>query len=944
MNLFISYGHDEHKQLIERIAHDLEQLGHNVWVDYKELHATLELSEEIEKGINQCNYFLLLMSPYSMRRPDGYCLKELAWASYHNKPIFPIKVHEVEPILEIIRTLWLDMMQYRNALGGIDEDYYQEKLEEINSIIKGVKEMPYPLDSHHGLIPFLKPLNNESYLTNIDYSFYGREWLFQYYNEWLEINKTSRIFCIVGQPGCGKTAFVTKLSQVSKNVSGIHFCKHNNEERANPKRVIMSLAYHLSSQLPAYKEMLFSLIDLPYLINKGVNRLFEYLFIEPFALIEHPENDIILIIDALDEANKETKNELVELIVSDFHKTPTWLRLVVTTRPEQDIFLKIKHLKPVIIESNSESNLQDIKGFFETNINNLEKYLNHEEIVHKLLENSEGNFLYASEIVKSIKSGELDLKNIDDFPKSLIPIYNRYFERLFKLENTYDYSKSIRPILEIITASFEPLKITEIKEILKIDEYFFEEILSHIFVLFPNNGLTIEPIHKSLIDWLLDKEHSGKYFILIKNAHERLAYFYYQKYLNQNFDEYTIKYTTKHTLLSKEPRNALDLLIDSNLQEQRRALIGQDSTIRTYINEISDLYKIDSYTVLKVIQSKTFQDILIRNKEFIYHNAMYFKLKDIGFDNVIEEYIKSNQLELLTCCMRYYYIVDNCNKTFELGKYVINNFDESINTCFLIEIHRFMGNNYWKKCDYDNAIKHYEIAANLGHKTGNKYIISIKFEMIGKIKSIRQEFDEANNMISSAIQIIIELINETFEYDDKRMLSLFLSSLERVQALNLLWQNNYDQANIHLVNAQNIYNASISHDRYYVRYLYMLMFKEFLCSNLDEAKLFYQQSTNEAISKYDTSQIEFYYTLGLYIHSFSEEEVIEHINQAMVAIKSCAAVQEENCIILLNNMIKSNGALVTSNLIDYETNSDIHNWINYVYKFINDNKQRIMQS
>ena len=46
--------------------------------------------------------FLLLLTPHSVRRPDGYCLNELARAFGRSLPIIPVLVSPVEPPLSIL--------------------------------------------------------------------------------------------------------------------------------------------------------------------------------------------------------------------------------------------------------------------------------------------------------------------------------------------------------------------------------------------------------------------------------------------------------------------------------------------------------------------------------------------------------------------------------------------------------------------------------------------------------------------------------------------------------------------------------------------------------------------------------------------------------------------------------------------------------------------------
>lgn len=185
----------------------------------------------------------------------------------------------------------------------------------------------------------------------------------------------------------------------------------------------------------------------------------------------------MLIIDALDEATKNMRNELIDLIVSDFQKLPNWLNFVVTTRPEMDIERKLKHLKPFVIDNSSSSNLDDIRGFLSTN---LKPYLvcvkNSADLIETIVRKSQGVFLYASEILKSVESGVLRVEDAVNFPDGLTNIYLNYFERMFIMNSQYDYKSEIRPLMEVIVVSLEPLHEDTIKDILQIDDYDFDDI------------------------------------------------------------------------------------------------------------------------------------------------------------------------------------------------------------------------------------------------------------------------------------------------------------------------------------------------------------------------------------------------------------------------------------------------------------------------------------
>lgn len=212
------------------------------------------------------------------------------------------------------------MSAYANDKGEINEEYYNQKKQELIEILSGLHDLNYNADANYLLLNKLKPLDNESYLLP-NKKFFGRKWLFDAFHSWLQGSSNLRVFAIIGQAGSGKTAFASRLCNISQNVAAIHFCRYNNDERANPKRAFMSLAYHLSTQLEEYRQQLLALTDLDKLLEKSTSRLFEYLFIEPLMKIRPPESPVVLVIDALDEATKNMKNDLVELIIRDFHKT-----------------------------------------------------------------------------------------------------------------------------------------------------------------------------------------------------------------------------------------------------------------------------------------------------------------------------------------------------------------------------------------------------------------------------------------------------------------------------------------------------------------------------------------------------------------------------------------------------------------------------------------------
>ena len=93
MRIFLSYGHDEYAVVAAQLKRDLEASGHEVWFDVDRLRPGGDWEQYIENGLDWASAveggrFLAVMTPHSVRRPNGYCLNELARAFNRNLRIY----------------------------------------------------------------------------------------------------------------------------------------------------------------------------------------------------------------------------------------------------------------------------------------------------------------------------------------------------------------------------------------------------------------------------------------------------------------------------------------------------------------------------------------------------------------------------------------------------------------------------------------------------------------------------------------------------------------------------------------------------------------------------------------------------------------------------------------------------------------------------------------
>lgn len=289
--------------------------------------------------------------------------------------------------------------------------------------------------------------------------------MFDHIDSWLADPSVSRVFWITGKPGVRKTVIASWLCTYLCEVAAFHLCRHRHVEKSDHRRAVLSIAYQISSQLPEYQKRLNSL-DIEQIVSEdNVRSLFDNLIVQPFSgNFPRPERMIVILIDALDEATENGRNELASFIASEFDKTPEWIRLIITSRPDPEVTPPLQALTPYILDASTPENEKDIRMFL---IQELQPYAGGKEpqpeVIDSIISLSEGLFLYVEWICKELSLGRLSLNRLEEFPKGLGGVYAQFIERQFSDINTF---KTVyRPVLELIAAACEPLEMDYIASI-----------------------------------------------------------------------------------------------------------------------------------------------------------------------------------------------------------------------------------------------------------------------------------------------------------------------------------------------------------------------------------------------------------------------------------------------------------------------------------------------
>lgn len=340
-------------------------------------------------------------------------------------------------------------------------------------------------------------------------------------DRWLQDSSAGRAFVLVGGPGTGKTALSAHLVQTRSEIVASHFCSHASRQKSEPVAAVRSLAYYLSSQLPAYQERLRS-IDLSYILSEydDAVTLFDILVTQQLVHIEHAGAPLVVLIDALDEAGRDGRNALAEIVGSEFLRTPEWLRLICTTRPEPEVMWCLQGLAPNVLDATSEASMGDIREYVEGRL----LALGHAKAQAALAAasiscDSEGVFLYAVAACDEVCAG--GLAALDSMPRGLGSMLQTLMRR--RVPDVGRFRSACRPLLSLILASYEPMGHAALRDAAGLSAGELNDALTEFGSLIRDEPAGVVLFHKSLADWLQNRATAGPYFCDVADGHALVA-------------------------------------------------------------------------------------------------------------------------------------------------------------------------------------------------------------------------------------------------------------------------------------------------------------------------------------------------------------------------------------------------------------------------------------
>lgn len=545
--VFLSYGRGDASSLANRLRDELEGRGFTVWRDVEDIRAGQSWEQEIVEGIRQSDVVVALVTPHAVRRRndgfntidnrDSVCLDEISQARFGDppRPVIPLRGLPCEIPFALFRFHCIDLCGWEK-----NDDLYRNG---VRQLVQAIEESVVSGPPRKWWDDELRPWDFSAFLYEKRRDFCGREWLFDELDAWCTAQQAERALLIVGNPGTGKSAIVAELTNrdVDGRIIGFHCCQADAEQTLEPWRFIRSLAAMIASRVEPFAEALRSPRVKAALSEANCKddpvSSFENGILGPLETIGPPDDGVrLLLVDGLDEAltHRAASFNIVSLLATRVERLPKWLRLVATTRKDPAVLNRLQGLRARELDAQDPRNLKDIEAYVTRRLESpdLVEHLHSAgttgaAVAARLLERSEGNFLYVRQALDGIARHEFQPDRLDSLPPGLFGFYQGYFERQFPDEASY---APARKVLQIITAAQEPLSPAQLAEATGMesrDE--LPGVLRQLSVYLPNrpdaDGRPFYAVfHKSLADWLTAPELRGSMYSINRVAgHETLA-------------------------------------------------------------------------------------------------------------------------------------------------------------------------------------------------------------------------------------------------------------------------------------------------------------------------------------------------------------------------------------------------------------------------------------
>nr|CAH8829753.1 unnamed protein product [Trichobilharzia regenti] len=239
------------------------------------------------------------------------------------------------------------------------------------------------------------------------------------------------------------------------------------------------------------------------------------------------------------ENNRVPNGSILEMLANHSHLLPDWLLLIVTCRRKYRSIIKhmFPGIKTIAIDDLRKPMIaQDIQEYMTCRFNEESIQCSNEvrlEMMHLLRIKSSACMLYLETVLDLIRDGRINLQDVAFIPGTLNGLFLWLCQHLFPLTSEFDSEStfvSVKPLLNIMLASCEPLSVQSLYSVLLVSKpdlaksTFYQQLHqlkpiislnyeSSDYIINKTNtsgfmdSLIVHFLHEVFAEWLIDVKH-----------------------------------------------------------------------------------------------------------------------------------------------------------------------------------------------------------------------------------------------------------------------------------------------------------------------------------------------------------------------------------------------------------------------------------------------------
>jgi len=482
---------------------------------------------DIEEQIEECDALLAVMT-HDSRRDTSVCRDEVVYALNWEKRVIPIRTAEdVRPTLLLCRRNWVDLA-----------DDYDAGLNKLLGYLSDEEGM---LSDPLGVAAAINEIDFSRDLARLREGFVGRDWLTEKIDQWLAESPRSAMV-IIGEPGIGKSAIAAWLvHERDPQIAAVHLCSTQITDSTDPHRFVETVVAQLSARLPEYA----SLVEMlrPEQRRETAGRAFEELVTNPLSGLECERDALLLVVDSLDEAQRQDGETVLDVLEANVDRLPGWLRVIVTTRADDRICQRIRAHEWIELEAEGNENMEDVSDFIAGRLEDdrlaerlVEADAAPAEVQAEVERISAGNFLVAKALLIAVEEATISVDDLSEVAPDLHDFYQKLFRAWFP--DTDEFDADYYPLFGALAISVGPLPRDLIEEMLGRDARETRRRLIRIGQVLQERDGGWVLFHSTLRDWLSDADLAVDFWCDPKEAHEHLGEVLMARYGRGELGEY----------------------------------------------------------------------------------------------------------------------------------------------------------------------------------------------------------------------------------------------------------------------------------------------------------------------------------------------------------------------------------------------------------------------